>query len=814
MTSGISMPYFLILLTLLAGVVLGLAVALGLKLLQAKSAKELAQELLRESEAQRKAQMDAVIENVKASFGSLSLDALSKSADELTRIVKSKLESEREATTRELEAKRNLSDRQLHLVTTELANVSGLIKTLEDDKTAKFSELATQLKSAREQTAALMQNTAALAGFIETERKRGEEVLRESEERFRAIANASPIPMALSRASDSVILYVNDQFGQLFSLSTDATVRRKLTDFFQDAAERQTLMTELKRKGVLYNHEVRFRKGDSSFWASVSIQPLTFEGMHTQLWGFYDVTDRKLAEDELTKTRGLLATMLESTSDGILVVDRARKVLSYNQKFIEMWRLPESVLESRNDNQLLTAVLDQLREPEKFLGKVRQLYAQADAESYDVLEFKDGRLFERYSQPHRIGQETVGRIWSFRDITERKWGEEALDKALRESEEQLRQSQKLDAIGQLAGGIAHDFNNLLTIIAGYSQFLLSSLDPQTPAYQDVDEIRKAAKRAAALTQQLLAFSRKQARQPIALDINEVVAGLTRMLQRLLGENVRLDTALAPVPVMIMEDPVQIEQVIMNLAVNARDAMPKGGVLTLETASVEVDQAYSRTHLAARPGRYVRLLVRDTGIGMDEKTLARCFEPFFTTKPTGQGTGLGLATVYGIVKQSEGAVEIKSQVGKGTTVMIYLPPFEAAREVQAAAPAVRPVPRGTETILVVEDETVVRTLIRKIIEQHGYTVVDAVSGPEALAVARQIGPIHLLVTDVVMPEMSGPELCSLLTESRPDLKVLYLSGYTEDAVARSRVEQGATLLQKPFTPEELALKIRDILDAAR
>jgi two-component system cell cycle sensor histidine kinase/response regulator CckA len=413
--------------------------------------------------------------------------------------------------------------------------------------------------------------------------------------------------------------------------------------------------------------------------------------------------------------------------------------------------------------------------------------------------------------PLRGSAESTAMASAFNAMTAslRHWYEEA-----KRRDDELRQTQKVEAIGRLAGGIAHDFNNLLTIIAGYSQFLLSSLDPQTPAYQDVDEIRKAAKRAAALTQQLLAFSRKQARQPIALDINEVVAGLTRMLQRLLGENVRLDTALAPVPVMIMEDPVQIEQVIMNLAVNARDAMPKGGVLTLETASVEVDQAYSRTHLAARPGRYVRLLVRDTGIGMDEKTLARCFEPFFTTKPTGQGTGLGLATVYGIVKQSEGAVEIKSQVGKGTTVMIYLPPFEAAREVQAAAPAVRPVPRGTETILVVEDETVVRTLIRKIIEQHGYTVVDAVSGPEALAVARQIGPIHLLVTDVVMPEMSGPELCSLLTESRPDLKVLYLSGYTEDAVARSRVEQGATLLQKPFTPEELALKIRDILDAAR
>jgi len=286
-----------------------------------------------------------------------------------------------------------------------------------------------------------------------------------------------------------------------------------------------------------------------------------------------------------------------------------------------------------------------------------------------------------------------------------------------------------------------------------------------------------------------------------------------MLRRLLGEHIHLVTHQAPDPVVVQEDPTQIEQIIVNLAVNARDAMPRGGTLTLETAHVDLDQAFSRKHPGTKPGQYVRLSVKDTGIGMDAKTRARCFEPFYTTKPSGQGTGLGLATVYGIVKQSEGAIDVQSKVGQGTTMTIYLRRWDAQAGATTAVADTGRIPRGTETVLVAEDDAVVRTLIRKVIEQHGYTVLDAVSGPAALALAEQeAGAIHLLVTDVVMPEMSGPDLVVQLTAARPGLKVLYLTGYADAATAnRTPAGRDTLLLQKPFTPEELALKVREALD---
>lgn len=799
---------------LLVGLLLGLGAALALRRQQARAAEELATRLLREHGTEQKAQLAAVVETLQASVGHLTSNLLSQSADELIKLTKSKLESEREAGAKELDAKKSLIDQQLQVLSAELSNIAGLVKGLEGHKTDEVSELAAQLKTAREQTAALMENTNTLAAFIATERRRGEELPRDHDELFRALAGASPIPMALCRAADTTILFGNERLGALFGCPVDAMLRRKLAESIQTPVQRQALLAELRRQGSVRDYEVGFNRADhGAIVAHVSIQPLTFEGTPALLWGLADVTVQKRAEEDLRRSQALLSATLESTSDGMCVVDGNRQIVCCNQKFIEMWKIPDSVIATRNDNHVLTFALDQVKDPAKFLSKVRNLYGQPDAESYDVVEFRDGRLFERYSQPHRIGSEILGRVWSFRDITERKWGEEALEKALKESEEQLRQSQKLEAIGQLAGGVAHDFNNLLTIIGGYSQFLLNSLSPQDAAYRDVEEIRKATKRATALTQQLLAFSRKQSRQPAALDLNDVVTDLTRMLRRLLGEHIRLVTNLAPDPVVVQEDPTQIEQVIVNLAVNARDAMPRGGTLTLETAQVELDQAFSRKHPGTKPGQYVRLSVKDTGIGMDAKTLARCFEPFFTTKPSGQGTGLGLATVYGIVKQSEGAIDLQSKVGHGTTVTIYLRQWDAKAGAEAAAADAGSIPCGTETVLVVEDDAVVRTLIRKVIEQYGYTVLDAVSGPAALALAEQEpSTIHLLVTDVVMPDMSGPDLVMQLSAVRPGLKALYLTGYAEaPAIHRASAARDTLLLQKPFTPEELALKVREALD---
>ena len=372
------------------------------------------------------------------------------------------------------------------------------------------------------------------------------------------------------------------------------------------------------------------------------------------------------------------------------------------------------------------------------------------------------------------------------------------EQALRRSEEQLRQAQKMEAVGRLAGGIAHDFNNLLTVITSYGDLLLEDLAPGDSRRDDVDQIRKAAEGAAALTRQLLAFSRQQVLEPKVVDLRAILAGTEKLLRRLIGADVHLAMPLAPDLGAVKADPGQLEQIIINLAVNARDAMPRGGRLTIEAANMVVE---------ARPGRYVMLAVSDTGIGMDEQTKARVFEPFFTTKETGKGTGLGLATVYGIVKQAGGFITVDSEPGRGTTFKVYLPRVD-----EPVAPAIaRPAPaeprRGTETVLVAEDAPSVRLVTRQVLERYGYTVLEAPTGDIALRLAaKHHGPIHLLLTDVVMPGLSGRQLAGQLSLLRSEMKVLYVSGYADT------VEPGAAYLQKPFAPEALARRVRDVLDA--
>lgn len=384
--------------------------------------------------------------------------------------------------------------------------------------------------------------------------------------------------------------------------------------------------------------------------------------------------------------------------------------------------------------------------------------------------------------------------------------------ALHESEEKLRQSQKLDSIGQLAGGIAHDFNNLLTVISGYSD-LLSRTEQDTASRAKVDEIRKAADRAASLTRQLLAFSRKQVLLPKVLDLTETVVNMDKLLQRLIGEDVNLVTILDHRLNRVKADPGQIEQVIMNLAINARDAMPNGGKLTIETMNAYLDEVYARRHVTVTPGPYVMLAVSDTGIGMDDETMNHIFEPFFTTKEPGKGTGLGLAMVYGIVKQSGGNIWVYSEPGQGTTFKIYLPVVAYDGALPLPANQSAPGPRGTETILLVEDEDALRQLLFDILTDEGYTILQAGSGTEAMKICTDHPEsIHLLVTDVVMPGMGGRQLVENLAASRPEMKILYMSGYTDNAIVHHGVlDAGTAFLQKPFTPVSVLRKVREILD---
>ena len=384
-----------------------------------------------------------------------------------------------------------------------------------------------------------------------------------------------------------------------------------------------------------------------------------------------------------------------------------------------------------------------------------------------------------------------------------------------ELEQQLRQSAKLEAIGRLAGGIAHDFNNLLTVILGYSQLLLDRLPSDDPNRVNLTEVKKAGGRARWLTQQLLAFSRRQVLKPKVLALNTVIAGIEPMLRRLIGEDINLMINLESNLGSVRADPGQLEQVLLNLAVNARDAMPQGGRLTIETSQVEYAPSYQRNGVAM-PGRHVVLSVSDTGMGMDKETQTHIFEPFFTTKEQGKGTGLGLATVYGIIKQSGGYIFVESEPGQGTRFQIYLPLVEEPIETAAAEPRKATLPRGTETILLVEDESGVRGLLCSALRLQGYTVLETQDGREAADVSSHYqGPIHLLLTDMVMPRMNGREVVARLQPERPDMKVLYMSGYAEDAWAHHKILEGARpLLQKPFTPDTLIRVVREVLDRPR
>jgi len=441
------------------------------------------------------------------------------------------------------------------------------------------------------------------------------------------------------------------------------------------------------------------------------------------------------------------------------------------------------------------AMVDKLGESQRELErKVHERTAQLEAAN---------RQLELLSESHA----------EKRNVAERERAD-AIE-ALQNTEKQLVQSQKLEAVGRLAGGISHDFNNLLTVILGYTDISKRNLKEGDPLLRNLDEIGKASERAASLTRQLLAFSRRQVMQPKVFDMNTVVNDLKKMLRRMIGEDIELRVSSQTDLGNIKADPVQLEQVIMNLVVNARDAMPRGGKLSIETSNVYLDESYAREHVTVEPGEYVMLAISDTGCGMNEETQQHIFEPFFTTKESGKGTGLGLSMVYGIVKQSGGNIWVYSEEGRGTTFKIYFPRVTAEAEEYKRSNGVIEAPKGCETILLVEDAALVRTLAREVLETAGYRVLEAASAEAALNLCENINGtrIDLLLTDVVMPGMSGDDMSKILLAKHPNLPVLYMSGYTDEAIVQHGVlEPGLNFLQKPFSPGALALKVREVLDA--
>jgi PAS domain S-box-containing protein len=652
-------------------------------------------------------------------------------------------------------------------------------------------------------------------------------LLREQIRQERAIFNlksyaeklVASVPSGLLvLAGDLRILSANRSFLESFSLQSAAVVGRRL-DEVAHADGLQTRIREVLQTGVA-QHDVTV---DLRLASRREARPVRIT-----------ITGFRIAEEEEAR---LLLTIHDLTEEERLHAARRAS----EQRFRDLvqgldaivWEADAAALRFTFVSQRAEGLLGYppdhwLREPDFFGLRIHkeerehaitQCRAAVATGADHEFEYRavaaDGRVLWLRDIIHVL-RDSGGRPRQLRgltvDLTERKHAEEAL----RESEDQLRQSQKMEAVGQLAGGIAHDFNNLLMVIQGDSDLIRHKLPADHPLRRNVDGIREAAQQAAALTRQLLAFSRKQVLAPKVLDLNGIVGGMQAMLQRLLGETIHLVFVPHPDLGNVKADPSQLEQVIMNLTVNARDAMPDGGRLTMETDHLELDEATALGHGEATAGRYVVLAVTDTGTGMDEATRARLFEPFFTTKEPGRGTGLGLSTVYGIVRQSGGHIWVYSELGRGTTFKICLPVVaeEAERAIAPAATGGVIAASGAETVLLVEDAPRVREVVREILEMNGYRVIEARHGQEAIELGqRHPGRIQLMVTDVVMPQMSGRELAQHFARARPDMRVLFMSGYTDNAIVRHGVlETGTAFISKPFTPDALAAKVREVLEA--
>jgi len=629
--------------------------------------------------------------------------------------------------------------------------------------------------------------------------------LTESQELLQNAVDVSPNGMIMVDAAGRII-QGNRQIEQIFGYTQAELVGRPIEDLLPERyrgvhqGERGAFLADPRARQMGAGRDLfGLHKSGREVPVEIGLAPVVRHDRTFVIASVIDITERKKKDQALAGSLARLRALMDNANDGISLIDAEGVLIDVNPRMLAILGRSRDEVVGHHIEEFPAqdAVADH---PEAF----RQAVVRGGGDVLDVpFRRRDGKdaLVDFSLSVVEIGSERVV-LAIGRDVTE-----------YRSLERQLRQAQKMEAVGRLAGGVAHDFNNVLTAIFGYADLVMEDLPADSPSRQDLEEVRKAAQRASALTRQLLAFSRQQVLAPVVLSLNDLVEDIDKMLRRMIGEDVELGLKLTENLGNVRADPGQIQQVLLNLVVNARDAMPKGGRLLIETANADLTEAYAEQHQPVIPGPYVRLAVSDTGMGMTPEIVGRIFEPFFTTKEKGKGTGLGLSTVYGIVKQSSGYVWVYSEPGRGTTFKVYLPRVDAPADARGPVREAGTL-TGNETVLLAEDDESLRRLAKGLLEKLGYRVLEAENAAQALALAgSHKGPIHLLVSDVVMPGASGRELARRLAESRPDTKVLYMSGYTDDAIVHhGMLEPGLSFLQKPFTPGGLARKVREMLDA--
>ncbi len=555
-----------------------------------------------------------------------------------------------------------------------------------------------------------------------------------------------------------------------------------------------------------------------------------------------DITERKQYEDQILFQGSLLESISESSREGMLIVSNEMEIISYNKRFIEMFQIDDVDIKGQQGPELFSWIQKQLIEPELFSKSVIHLQEHKGEQFLFELQLKNGVFWDCYSSSIEGKDNTYyGRGWYFLDITGRKRSEQALERyrdhledliiertaeiqevnqkikkemmEREQAEEYLRQSQKMEAIGRLAGGVAHDFNNLIMAIKGYAKFAIERVGQEHPVQEDLQEILNAGERGSQLTRQLLAFSRRQVAHVDNLNLNQVIENMKKMLQRLIGEHVELMTVLDPSLGNVKADTGLMEQVLLNLSINARDAMPEGGRLTIETANIEINREdVSHFQGVVNPGQYIILRVCDSGTGMNPETLSRLFEPFYTTKEMGYGTGLGLATVYGIIQQNNGDIQVQSQLDEGSTFTIYLPRSSDPDFIQEEQPQRVSLTSEGETVLLVEDDASVRSVVNRTLQSKGYSVLVAENGEMGLKISNQYeDKIHVVISDIIMPQMGGPEMIKQIIMERPDIKVLFMSGYPGDVITKKgSLRISTNFIQKPVDPDKLITKVQEIL----